>query len=217
MNTNLILSILIGYLLGSIPFTQMVAKTVKSIDLREVGSHNVGGRNLMRNAGLGWGLTGGALDVLKGLVAMVIAEALAVPYPQAYYAGMAAVVGHNWPIWLKFRGGKGLATALGAALWVIPNETLLSFGVSLIVYFITRNMLLTALTGFISLFLAIEFLPTPSDYRPFAWGLFIVVLLASSPDIVRKLRKSGGVREYMRNPNKAYEKERDTSKQPRNS
>lgn len=212
MDTNLVLSILIGYLLGAIPFTQVVAKIVKGIDLREVGSRNVGGRNLVRNAGLGWGLTGGVLDGLKGLAAMVVAESLAVPYPLAYFAGMAAVAGHNWPIWLGFRGGKGLATVLGVALWVIPTQTLLAFGIGLIVLLITRNILLTALTGFASLFLAIEFFPSSSDYRPLAWGLFTVVLLSSFPDILYKLRTSGGVREYMRDPNKVYEQERDTSK-----
>ena len=207
MNADLLLSVLIGYLLGSIPFTQVVAKSVKGIDLREVGSLNVGGRNLIRNAGLGWGLVGGILDGIKGMAAIAVAQAMAIPTPMAFLAGMAAVAGHNWPIWLGFRGGKGLATALGVALWVIPIQALISFGVALAIFLPTRNILLTALTGFISLFLTIEILSPTNDYRLLAWGLFIVVLIASFPDILRKLRISGGVQEYMRNPNRVYEEE----------
>jgi len=207
MNTDLILSVLIGYLLGSIPFTQVVAKSVKGIDLREVGSLNVGGRNLIRNAGLGWGLFGGILDGVKGMAAIAVAEAMAIPVPLAFLAGMGAVAGHNWPIWLGFQGGKGLATALGVAVWVIPAQALISLGVALAIFLPTRNILLTALTGFASLFLTIEVMSPENDYRFLAWGLFLVVLIASIPDILRKLRISGGVQEYMRNPNRVYEEE----------
>ena len=76
MTSNLILSLIIGYLLGSIPFTQVVAKSVKGIDLREVGSRNVGGRNLIRSVGFGWGLTGGILDGLKGMAAIQAVQRL---------------------------------------------------------------------------------------------------------------------------------------------
>ena len=120
---------------------------------------------------------------------------------------MTAVAGHNWRVWLGFRGGKGLATALGVALWVIPFHALISLGVALAVFLSSRNILLTAVTGFISLFLAIAFLSPGSDFPFLAWGLFIVVMLASMPDILDKLRASGGVKEYMRNPNKVYEAE----------
>ncbi len=207
MNSNFILSILIGYLLGSIPFTQVVAKSIKGIDLREVGSRNVGGRNLIRSVGVGWGLTGGILDGLKGMAAMIVAGALSVSHPLSFYAGMAAVAGHNWPIWLRFRGGKGLATALGVALWVMPAQAAISLAVALIVLKLTGNILLTSLTSFTALFLSIKVMLSESQFLWLAWGLFIIVLLASIPDILHKLRTSGGVREYMRNPNKVYETE----------
>lgn len=202
---NLIFAFLIAYLLGSIPFSQIIAKGVKGIDLRDVGSRNVGGRNLTRNLGLAWGLLGGALDVLKGLAAMAVANALGLSAPLIYYAGMAAVAGHNWPIWLRFRGGKGLATALGAALWVVPLEALLALGIAVMVLLVTGNILLTALTGFIAMFTLVEIFSRPSQVTGLVAGLFIVVLLASFPDILHKLRTAGGMREYMRDPNKVYE------------
>lgn len=207
MNSNLILSILIGYLLGSIPFTQIVAKVIKGIDLREVGSRNVGGRNLIRSVGPGWGLTGGILDGLKGMAAMILAGTLSVSIPLSFYVGVAAVAGHNWPIWLRFQGGKGLATALGVALWMMPVQALVSLAVALIVLKLTGNILLTSLSSFTALFVSIQIMLANSQFHWLAWGLFIVVLFASIPDILHKLRVSGGVREYMRNPNKVYESE----------
>ncbi len=212
MNANLLLSIFVGYLFGSIPFTQLVSRMVKGIDLREVGSRNVGGRNLIRTAGLAWGLVGGAGDVLKGFLAMAFANSQAILAPHIYLVGMAAVAGHNWPVWLRFRGGKGLATAWGAALWLIPTHALISFSLALLVFLFSRNILLTALTSFIALFLTIRFLTPQSDLNAFAAGLFLVVLLASIPDVIHKLTTSGGVAEYMRNPNKVYEEESNKKK-----
>lgn len=205
MDSNFIFSLLIAYLLGSIPFPYLIAKGVKGIDLRKVGSRNVGGRNLTRNLGFGWGLLGGALDVAKGLAAMAATRALGVPYPLAYWAGPLAVAGHNWPLWLRFRGGKGLATALGAALYVIPLEAAVAFGVGLLILRLTQNILLTALAAFASIFVLIEVLGRGLAVRNFALGLFLMVLIAATPDILDKLRRSGGVREYMRDPNQVYE------------
>jgi glycerol-3-phosphate acyltransferase PlsY len=199
------LSLLAAYLLGSIPFAYIIASVVKGIDLRTVGSLNVGGRNLTRNLGYVWGFSGGALDVAKGFAAMALARGLGVDYPLAYYAGMAAVAGHNWPVWLGFRGGKGLATALGALLWVAPTVGLAGFVVAMLILATTGNILLTALTGFLSWFAAIALLGLDPQLHLYVLGLFAVVLAASFPDILHKLRTSGGVRDYMQNPNKVYE------------
>jgi glycerol-3-phosphate acyltransferase PlsY len=207
MDANLLIAIVLGYLLGSIPFTQVVAKVVKGIDLRAVGSKNVGGRNLTRQLGLAWGLTGGMLDVGKGFASMWVAETIGAPYPLRMLAGVAAVTGHNWPVWLNFRGGKGLATFVGAALYVVAPEALIASFVAILVLIISKNILLTSLTGFVTIVsLAFRFQRT-AETMWFLAGLILVVLIASAPDIVHKLRTSGGVREYLKNPNKVYEEE----------
>ncbi|MQC26689.1 MAG: glycerol-3-phosphate acyltransferase [Chloroflexi bacterium] len=205
MNFTFLVSLLIAYLLGSIPFAYLIASRVKGIDLRTVGSRNVGGRNLTRNLGIGWGFLGSGLDVAKGAAAMAVASGLGIEFPLAYFAGMAAVAGHNWPIWLNFRGGKGLATALGALLWVAPAVGLIGFAVAMTVLSTTKNILLTALIGFITFFVSLQILRLGAEIHWFVLGLFIVVLLASFPDILHKLRTTGGVREYMQHPNKVYE------------
>jgi len=208
------IALVAAYLLGSITFTQIVARLVKGVDLRTVGSKNVGGRNLTRQVGVFWGLVGGALDVAKGAAALLLARALLAPDASQIWPAIAVVAGHNWPVWLKFRGGKGLATALGVMLVIAPLETTIAFLIALLLLWLTQNILLTALGAF----LAGAFMMSRFHYPDYMYwtlaGLFITVLLASLPDIAHKLRTSGGVREYMRNPNKVYEKEAQTRQEP---
>lgn len=101
-----------AYLLGSIPFSQVLAQA-KGVDLREVGSGNVGAGNLTRSVGLVWGISAAVLDGLKGLIPVFVAREVGLGLGAAGVAGVAAVVGHNWSIWLKGRSGRGLATSAG--------------------------------------------------------------------------------------------------------
>lgn len=119
------IAILVGaYLLGSFPSNYLTARLFKGVDLLRTGSGNVGGMNAMRNVGLAPGLIGGGLDVLKA----VLATWLGARYGSAPWVGGAAAVlvvaGHNWMVWLRFRGGKGLGATVGAlavlAPWAIP-------------------------------------------------------------------------------------------------
>ncbi len=206
METNFIIAITIGYLLGSIPFSHLVAIYEKGIDLRSVGSFNVGGRNLTRNLGLGWGLVGGLLDALKGFTAMYIATSvLGLEAPSSYFAAFAAVAGHNWPIWLKFRGGKGLATAAGAILQVAPVVILIGTGIGLLTLLLTKNILLTGLVAYIAMFVVIALGDYAQPLNTLVFGTLVVVVAASAPDIAHKLTTSGGFKDYMRDPNKVYE------------
>src|SRR5687767_8399709 len=106
-------AIAVGYLLGSIPFASMIARR-RGVDLRRSGSGNLGAANVYRTMGAAVGGTVLALDVGKGALAVVMSQQLG-PDPIApTAAAVAAVVGHVYPVWLRFRGGKGVATAFGA-------------------------------------------------------------------------------------------------------
>jgi glycerol-3-phosphate acyltransferase PlsY len=108
-----------AYLLGSVCFGPIVARR-REVDLREVGSGNVGATNVGRALGRRMGLLVLVLDLTKGVVPMVVARRLAVP-PEVWVAtGVAAVLGHVFPIWFRFRGGKGAATAAGVMLGAMP-------------------------------------------------------------------------------------------------
>lgn len=108
-----------AYLLGSVPFAQVVARA-RGIDLREVGTGNVGAGNLTKQVGLGWGIVAAILDGLKGLIPVWLARKAGLGLGAAGIAGLAAVVGHNWSIWLRGRSGRGLATSVGVVLALDP-------------------------------------------------------------------------------------------------
>ena len=112
----LITATLIGaYLLGSIPTAFIIGKFRKGTDIREVGSKNMGAMNVIYNVGFWWGALVLLIDIGKGVIAMVVAKMLLMPdIPLAYYAaGVVVILGHNFPVFLRFRGGKGGATAVG--------------------------------------------------------------------------------------------------------
>lgn len=112
--------LLVGaYLLGSIPFAQVAAR-LNGVDLRHVGSGNVGAGNLSRQVGWSWGVAAAILDGLKGLFPVWLARRLGLGLGVAGLTGMAAVIGHNWSIVLRGKSGRGLATSVGLLLGVDP-------------------------------------------------------------------------------------------------
>lgn len=108
-----------AYLLGAIPFAHVLAR-INGVDLRTVGSQNVGAGNLTKSVGAGWGTAAGVLDGLKGLVPVLIARASGLGLGAAGLVGVAAVMGHNWSIFMRGRSGRGLATSVGVALALDP-------------------------------------------------------------------------------------------------
>jgi len=108
-----------AYMLGSIPFAQMIART-QGVDLRKVGSGNVGAGNLTSQVGRGWGALAALLDFAKGFVPVYIARKAGLGPGAAGLVGVASVVGHNWSIWMKGRSGRGLATSAGLLMALSP-------------------------------------------------------------------------------------------------
>lgn len=121
----LVVAVLGGYLAGSIPFGLLIAK-MRGVDLRHSGSGNIGATNVFRCVGKSWGVLALLLDALKGFVPafffprVLPAMGTAVPAWLGIACGLAAVAGHNWPVWLGFKGGKGVSTSAGMALGIAP-------------------------------------------------------------------------------------------------
>src|SRR6185436_20291139 len=111
--------VLVGYLIGSIPFALILARRWGA-DLRQVGSGNLGAANVMRASGVRAGVLVALLDMLKGALSVLVAERLSPSAAAPAVAGLAAIVGHIYPVWLRFRGGKGVATACGAFSVLTP-------------------------------------------------------------------------------------------------
>jgi glycerol-3-phosphate acyltransferase PlsY len=124
---SFLLAALLGYVLGAIPFGLLVGRLTRGIDLREYGSHRTGATNALRTLGLRAAALVFLLDVAKGVAAVVLARLLLADDPQVEWAaaaaGFAAIVGHNWSVFIRFTGGRGVATSAGAlgamSLWTI--------------------------------------------------------------------------------------------------
>jgi acyl phosphate:glycerol-3-phosphate acyltransferase len=129
---NYLFAHLMAYLCGSIPFGLLVGQWVKGIDIREHGSKNIGTTNVFRVLGRDWGMVVFLLDAFKGYVGVMTGSIIALENlgsPISYGFAVAAILGHVFPVWLKFKGGKGVATSLGVFLAVTFVPTLITFGV----------------------------------------------------------------------------------------
>jgi len=121
------------------------------VDIREVGGGNMGALNVIHEIGVGIGYAVWIADIAKGMLAVFIARWLGLSPIWVYVAGCSAVAGHNWPVFLGFRGGKGAATIIGVLLALVPKEFGISFGVTCIVVFITHNPVLGLTIGLVLL------------------------------------------------------------------
>ena len=144
-------SLILGYLLGSIPSGWLAGSWLKGIDLREIGSGSTGATNVLRQVGKGPALIVFLIDVGKGAAAVLIARALGLGDWIQVLAGLTALVGHIWPVWLGFKGGKAVATGLGMFLGLAWPVGLASFGVFLAVFSLSRYVSLASVLAAISL------------------------------------------------------------------
>jgi glycerol-3-phosphate acyltransferase PlsY len=145
---NIALSLVLAYLLGSLPFAYVISLR-KGVDIRKVGDHNVGAFNVFRHVGLEAGIITLMFDIGKGAIAVLVARALNVNELVVYLTGVVAVVGHNWPVFLGFRGGRGEATVIGVLFMVVPWMMLCTLAIGIIVLFITKNSIWAGMVLFI--------------------------------------------------------------------
>ena len=136
------------YLLGSVPSAYIAGRLARRIDIRTVGSRNVGALNVLHEVGPGAAIAVLVSDTLKGTLAVLMAIWI-LDSPWALACGAIGVVaGHNWPLFLWFRGGKGAATVLGVSLAVVPWLTILAVAPAVLITVLTRNVVLGAALGF---------------------------------------------------------------------
>lgn len=160
---NLLFVIILSYLVGSIPTSIIISKLVKGIDIRQYGSGNAGGTNVFRVLGWKWGVLTILLDALKGAVAVIVVARLYldnIPFNNItpfddftlvqILCGVAAVIGHIWTVFAGFKGGKGIATALGFLMTIITVDMLVAIGVFLVVVYFSRYISLGSLTAAVS-------------------------------------------------------------------
>ncbi|NML21588.1 glycerol-3-phosphate 1-O-acyltransferase PlsY [Pseudoflavitalea sp. G-6-1-2] len=194
-----VLLIVIAYLIGSVPTAVWVSKAFFGIDIREYGSGNAGATNTFRVLGPKWGTFVMAIDVIKG----VLATSLYLLLP--YYLtnewdrtnlmiglGLAAVLGHIYPIWADFRGGKGVATLFGMILAIQPLVAVCCVGVFLLVLYLTRFVSLSSILASVAFAVFILFIFKAEEplYRAFAIAVALLVILTHQKNISRLIRGS---------------------------
>lgn len=193
------LLLIMAYCIGSIPTAVWVSRYYFGIDIREYGSGNAGATNTFRVLGSKWGTLVMVIDVLKGLAAVKLA--LLLPYYiENDFAltnfqiglGMIAVLGHIFPIWAQFKGGKGVATLFGLVIGISPWTALCCSGVFLLVLYLTRFVSLSSILASIAfpVFILVIFNVDNNAYRVFAIVVALLVILTHQKNISRLLRGS---------------------------
>ena len=174
---------MVAYVIGSIPFGYLIVKLTSGADIRKTGSGGTGATNVTRRAGKTAGLMTLALDILKGMAAVMITYLFAPEITP--WAGLLAIIGHCFPFWLKFRAGKGVATGLGVFLVIVPWSVLAALVVFILIFWRTRYVSLGSIAAALVVPIATAFYHTLIQPIP----NFIVVmtaLIASSSLIIVK-------------------------------
>lgn len=184
VNITVLLTIILGYLIGSIPFGYLIARA-KNIDILSQGSGNIGATNVFRLLGPLPGVIVFALDLSKGTVPVLITRQLTQNAWFVILAGIAALIGHSFPIFLKFKGGRGSATGLGILLAIAPD---IFFGAMLLVILIiltTRYVSIASLVVPPLVAVAFFVLERPFPYTLAAFLVSVLIIARHIPNIKR--------------------------------
>jgi acyl phosphate:glycerol-3-phosphate acyltransferase len=183
--------VLLGYLAGSIPFGVLVTRWARGVDVRAEGSGNIGATNVARVAGKKAGGLVLALDALKGALPVMLALHLVPGEPRAHAAvGLAAFLGHCFPVWLKLRGGKGVATALGVLLVLVPLAALVGAAVYALVVKLARMSSLGSLSAGVAAVGTAALSAAAPEYALLSGLLFAFMLWTHRDNIARLLRRT---------------------------
>ena len=187
MSTEVLIVFIPSYVLGSIPFGLILTKIFIKKDIRKIGSKNIGATNVLRTGNKSIAILTLLLDILKGCAAVLITE---VYFPNLIFlSGLAAFLGHIFPVWLKFNGGKGVATYLGILL-ILSLKLGLIFCLSwVLIAFITKYSSLSSIISSLIIFI-ISFLEINFELNSYLFITFVIVLYTHRQNIIRLKNKT---------------------------
>jgi glycerol-3-phosphate acyltransferase PlsY len=212
MNESIL--VILAYLIGSIPTSVWVSKSIFNIDIRNYGSGNAGATNTFRVLGSKWGSFVMLVDVTKGVIATSLY--ILIPYYLSHelartnfmiILGLASVVGHIFPIWAEFRGGKGVATILGMAIAIQPIVAVLSLVVFALTLITTRFVSLSSMLAGVAFMVLILFIFNEQEpmYRAFAIIVALMVIFTHQKNIGRLLKGTENKVPIFKNRSKSQE------------
>jgi glycerol-3-phosphate acyltransferase PlsY len=175
----------LGFLIGSFPTGVVVTRLLTGQDVRKIGSGNIGASNVSRAAGLKGGVIVAVGDICKGVVPILIGYQIGAGHLGLTVTGLAAVLGHDFSIFLRFRGGKGVATTLGVALALAPWAAVCALAIWLVVFLVWRYTSLASLLALASLIPILTALHQPPEYVLLATLLFLLAAAKHWENILR--------------------------------
>jgi glycerol-3-phosphate acyltransferase PlsY len=194
--TSIVIAIIIAYLLGSIPFAYIITRIASGKDIRALGSGNGGAHNVYREVGLKVAILVGLGDVVKGAAAVSIAYWLMeIPFrdPDVFVclSALAAIAGHMWPIYLKFKGGNGLSTTIGSLAIMMPWGLLIVIGLLIVLTLITSNLVLSTNISLFSVPISAWFVDKAWEFVGFSIVAAIMLILHFLPTARAAMTKAG--------------------------
>lgn len=183
-----VLLVILSYLIGSVSFGYLIAKKIKGIDIRGIGSGSTGATNTARALGLKFFVIVLILDALKGLIVILIASGLLMENWAVLLCGGAVIIGHNWPVFSDFRGGRGVATTFGVFLGIVPWPALIVFGIFILIILFTRYVSLGSIVGALVIPVVIIIKGYSWEYLVFSLAVCLLLLWRHKPNIKRLLR-----------------------------
>ncbi|HEY31499.1 MAG TPA: glycerol-3-phosphate acyltransferase [Dehalococcoidia bacterium] len=195
-----VIAIVVAYLVGAFPTAYVTTRLFTGKDIRQVGSGNVGANNTFREVGPAAGVIVGVVDIGKGTAAVAVAHAVvgipffALNHEYNYFlviAGLAAVAGHVWPVYLRFTGGNGVATAIGTLIILLPRELGIVCAVILLLWAVTRNLIMSVYISWLTVPLAAWFLEKDWLYVGYSLAMIAVLVLVFIPTARAALVKAG--------------------------
>jgi glycerol-3-phosphate acyltransferase PlsY len=192
---NIVIAVAVSYLLGSIPTSYILAKTLRGIDIRKHGSGNVGATNLMRTVGKIPGVSALILDAAKGTLSVIFLPMIFYAQPTVFnehlfrvVVGFAAVCGHIWSVYLRFKGGKGVATTIGVFLGITPFATISGLCLWCIIAYMTRYVSVASMVFAAALPISMLFFKSPIEYLLFSTLAACFILYKHIPNIKRLIK-----------------------------
>ena len=173
-----------AYLVGSVPFGYLIGR-MRGVDVRTVGSKNIGATNVYRTVGKGWGLLAFLCDFLKGLLPTLAALRWSGDANLPVLVGLACVVGHTLTVFMRFRGGKGVATAFGMMIALAPLPTLAAFGVFVVTVWLSHYISLGSMLAATTLGVLVWLVPATPLLRGVATAIAVFVVVKHRSNIVR--------------------------------
>ena len=178
------LAVAVAYLVGSVPFAYLLSRR-QGVDLRQVGSGNIGASNVLRTSGVRAAVLAMVLDGVKGALAVMLAQRLTAGPAVPVAAGLASVIGHIYPVFLRFRGGKGVATAAGVFAVLTPLSRGVASGVFLVAVWVTRYISVGSLAGAAALAATAVAIDAPAVVAAGASAALLIILFRHRANVRR--------------------------------